>query len=423
MSIPRDHLLHVVMHGRVIGDIQRTGQRGMRLLYSDARRTGDFTPLSVSMPGSSSRYRQSALEPWLAGLLPDRPETLRQWRRQFRVSDDTVFALLRHVGEDVAGAAQFVRPERLEIVVAHGDAEPVDESQIADMLRRALADLPPSPTDHSQGKFSLAGAQAKIALHRSESGWCNPTGSVPSTHIVKPAIPGREDQDLIEAVTLRAAASLGLRAARCWIEEFADERAIVVARFDRARRAEGRWVRVHQEDMCQALGALPSLKYESQGGPGATTVAHIVHRVSEHPADDARRFAAALVFNWLTCGTDAHARNYSLLLSGSSVRLAPLYDLNSYLAYSDGAGSALSMSVGGEFEAARISASDWLRFAPALRVEPEWLREEIERQRVAVLDAIGNAAGTEDIARYESRAVTRLLANVEGWVRGTLRFA
>ena len=99
-----DHTLHVVMNGRVIGDIQRTGRRRMRLRYTDVR-SGHFTPLSRSMPGPVGRYRESALAPWLDGLLPDRPETLRQWRRRFGVADDNgAFSLLRHVGEDVAGA-------------------------------------------------------------------------------------------------------------------------------------------------------------------------------------------------------------------------------------------------------------------------------------------------------------------------------
>ncbi len=423
MSVPNEHLLHVVMNGQIIGDVQRTGPRRIRLLYSDARLRETFTPLSVSMPGSSSRYNQAAVEPWLTGLLPDRPETLRQWRRQFAITDNTVFSLLRHVGEDVAGAAQFVRPERIEAVLnAPGVLEGLDGPRIADMMRRTLANLPPMPAGHAHGKFSLAGAQAKIALHRIKDGWSDPSGSVPSTHIVKPAIPGRPDQDLVEAVTLRAAANLGLRVAHCWIEEFADERAIVVARFDRVQRPNGRWVRVHQEDVCQALGLSPTRKYESQGGPTAATVASLVRRVSHRPDDDLHQLAQALVFNWLTCGTDAHARNYSLLLSTSTVRLSPLYDLNSYLAYGDGAGSALSMSVAGTFEAERISAEDWVRFAPALLVDPEWLREEIERQRGGVLDALGDAASSDDIAAYDSRVVARLLANAEKWLARTLTF-
>jgi len=41
----------------------------------------------------------------------------------------------------------------------------------------------------------------------------------------------------------------------------------------------------------------------------------------------------ALAWNWLIAGTDAHAKNYSLLLAGNDVRLAPLYDVASALPY------------------------------------------------------------------------------------------
>ncbi|MFD3703927.1 type II toxin-antitoxin system HipA family toxin [Nocardia sp. NPDC058658] len=411
-----DHVLYVVMNGRVIGDIQRSSRRRMRLRYAD-HPSGRFTPLSVSMQGPTGRYRESVLAPWLEGLLPDRPETLRQWRRRFGIADDnSSFSLLRHVGEDVAGAAQFVRPDRLDFIQERqGELAELGSSQIAEMLRRAKADLPISGTDDSSGKFSLAGAQAKIALHRTDDGWSDPVGAIPSTHIIKPPIPAMLDQDLAEAVTLRTAAALGLRTASCVIEEFDDERGIVVARYDRIRRND-QWQRVHQEDMCQAMAIWPTRKYQSQGGPGAEMIADLIRASSHRPEEDNRRFAQALVFNWLICGTDAHARNYSLLLSGESVRLAPLYDLNSHLAFSDGSGNDLSMSVNQTYRAEQIAMTDWARFAPAVHVEPDWLREEIDRQSNGLMDAMTDATQCDDIARYNSPTITRLLENAERWI-------
>lgn len=415
MSGADDHLLHVVMNGRVIGDIQRSGRRGLRLRYED-QSPGRFTPLSVSMPGPTGRYREGVLLPWLEGLLPDRPETLRQWRRRFGIAhDNSPFSLLRHVGEDVAGAAQFVRPDRLDVVQhRRGALSELEPARIADMLRNAKADLPVSTTDGPNGKFSLAGAQAKIALHRTSDGWGDPTGAIPSTHIVKPAIPGMLDQDLVEAVSLRTAAGLGLRTASCFIEEFDDERGIVVRRYDRVHRND-RWQRVHQEDMCQAMAIWPGQKYESQGGPGAAAVANLIHDRSQRPEEDTRRFAQALVFNWLICGTDAHARNYSMLLSGDAVRLAPLYDVNSHLAYSDGSGNDLSMSVNQKFRASRMTADDWSRFAPVLHVEPAWLRAEVERQSDGLIEAMVEAAQRDDIARYDSPSIVRMISNAKRW--------
>ena len=52
-----------------------------------------------------------------------------------------------------------------------------------------------------------------------------------------------------------------------------------------------------------------------------------------HAAVDRRRLFQALAFNFVIAGTDAHAKNFSLLLSHRGARLAPLYDLASYLPY------------------------------------------------------------------------------------------
>lgn len=416
-GIPDDRLLHVVMNGRVVGDIQRTGSRKMRLRYGDGM-SARSTPLSVSMTGPSGRFRESVLVPWLDGLLPDRPETVRQWRRQFGIrNDDSTFALLRFIGEDVAGAAQFLRPERLNAVLGQaGSVEAVSSIRIADMLRRAQMDIPVTALPGPEGKFSLAGAQSKIALHRMDEGWANPSGAIPSTHIVKPAIPGMQDQDLVEAVTMRAARTLGLSAARTSIADFGDVRALVVSRYDRVQQDGGKWIRVHQEDMCQALGVPPFRKYENQGGPPAALVADLIGNVSSEAQEDNRHFAQALIFNWLVCGTDAHARNYSLLLSGSSVRLAPLYDLNSHLAYTDGASSELSMSIGGRFRAARITPDDWARHAGVLHVDSEWIGAEVARQARLLPAALREAASSADIARYDSAVIARLLDSANNWL-------
>ncbi len=190
----------------------------------------------------------------------------------------------------------------------------------------------------------------------------------------------------------------------------------MVARYDRIQRGDG-WLRVHQEDMCQAMGLWPGRKYESQGGPGAAMVADLVNRVSERPELDCQRLAQALVFNWLTCGTDAHARNYSLLHSGQSARLAPLDDLNSHLAYSDGMGNHRSMSTAGTFRAEHLTRDHWLRYSGTLHVDRRWLAAEIERQVALIPSAFRSAADGADISRHNSPAVDRLLETLGHWLQ------
>jgi hypothetical protein len=66
------------------------------------------------MPLGSTEHGHARIEAFLWGLLPDNDRVLENWGRRFQVSPRNVFRLITHVGEDCAGAVQFVRAERLE---------------------------------------------------------------------------------------------------------------------------------------------------------------------------------------------------------------------------------------------------------------------------------------------------------------------
>ena len=79
-----------------------------------------------------------------------------------------------------------------------------------------------------------------------------------------------------------------------------------------------------------------------------------------------RSFVDAVGFNWLIAGTDAHAKNYSLLMAaGRSVRLAPLYDVASILPYGDTDlhKAKLAMKIGGEYQLLLIGLRHWQKLA------------------------------------------------------------
>ena len=161
---------------------------------------------------------------------------------------------------------------------------------------------------------------------------------------------------------------------------FKNEIAIVVERYDRVK-VETRWARIHQEDMCQALGLHPTRKYESDGGPGARTIVELLRTQSSNPQDDVQSFADAMAFNWLIAGTDAHAKNFGLLLGGGgAVRLAPLYDLASILPYRTISlqKAKLAMKIGGEYRLSNIGLRSWHKFATELRLDEGLLDSSIE---------------------------------------------
>jgi len=131
---------------------------------------------------------------------------------------------------------------------------------------------------------------------------------------------------------------------------------------------------VHQEDLCQALGIDPGLKYENQGGPGAKSIFSAIAAHSDIPDDDGKTFISALIFNWLIAGTDAHAKNYSILLGvEGQVRLAPFYDMASILPYDriDLRKAKSAMRIGGKYLLNDIGRRQWGRFANDVSVNPE----------------------------------------------------
>ncbi len=106
-----------------------------------------------------------------------------------------------------------------------------------------------------------------------------PSGRIPTTHILKPPTGEWDGHAENEHFSLQLARALGLIVPNSSFVRFQDEIAIVVERYDRAR-AGGRWVRIHQEDMCQALGLHPTRKYESDGGPGVQRIVELLREQS-----------------------------------------------------------------------------------------------------------------------------------------------
>ncbi|MEI2776648.1 MAG: HipA N-terminal domain-containing protein [Tetrasphaera sp.] len=173
-------LLLIVRETSVVGELEWLRNGRMRLRYLPA--ADAIGPLSVSLPLTQTRHQDKAIRPWIEGLFPDRPPLVRAWRRRFGIIADQPFPLLAAVGEDVAGAAQFVRPERLDTVLARPETiEPLTEADVRDLVVAALADVPITDDLAGTGRFSLAGAQAKVALRHTDDGWALPSGAAAST--------------------------------------------------------------------------------------------------------------------------------------------------------------------------------------------------------------------------------------------------
>lgn len=373
--------LIAIINGREMGHLTRNARGRLAFTYDESwRMARGAYPLSLSMPLAAATHGHRAIEAFLWGLLPDNENVLDRWARRFQVSARNPFALLSHVGEDCAGAVQFVRPDRLEAVVGEGPPtiEWLDEEGIAERLRALRADHAAWRIPRDTGQFSLAGAQPKTALLFEDGRWGVPSGRTPTTHILKPPTGQFDGHAENEHLCMRLAASLGMPVARSEVRWFKDQVAIVVERYDRDRSPSG-IVRVHQEDLCQTLSILPTKKYENEGGPGARAAVDLLRNVSGRPQEDVQRFVDALVFNWLIAGTDAHAKNYAVLIGAEGrARLAPLYDVASVLPYDfDLQRVRLAMKIGGVYRLRDIGAHQWLKLATELRLDSNALLDRI----------------------------------------------
>jgi len=411
------------MHGREIARLTSPRAGTVKLTYlSGALEV--TRGLSCCLPSVGVHYTGDRVTNWIGGLLPDRGEVLTRRRAHYGLKRLDAYALLWHVGEDVAGAARFVRPDRLNGEDETVAAEPLTDAVISDRITALSTDAAAWVPSAGTGQFSLAGAQAKFALARTTEGWVEPTGARPTTHIFKPAIPRLVDQDINEHLTMRLAAAVGLPVAPTDVVEFAGARTLVVTRFDRYQAPDGTRLRVHQEDAVQALGLAPSLKYEQEGGPGVRAVADVLRKnvTGGHAGEDIATFTDAIAFNWLTGATDAHARNYALMHHGPHTRLAPLYDLNSFLPYAGDRQTSLAMRVGfTERDPSRIGVRDWEELARDCHIDADQTLSRVADMADGLLSAADGVLRNEQVRQWGSSLPDTLQASLVAHVTACKR--
>jgi len=373
--------LIVLLSDREIGRVRQEQRRRLKFIYNDEwREARGAYPLSLSMPLAASEHPHDVIEAFIWGLLPENELVLERWAKKFQVSARSAFALISQVGEDCAGAVQFARPERLDAILnsVPANIDWLNESDIATRLKMLRDDYSAWRRHGDAGQFSLAGAQPKTALLLQGGKWGVPSGRIPTTHILKPPTGTFDGHAENEHFCLALARALGMPAASSTVMHFGDEVAFVVERYDR-RIIDRRIVRIHQEDMCQAFGVPPARKYENEGGPSVRRIVDFLRENSGSPREDIQTFIDAVAYNWLIGGTDAHAKNYSILIgAGGRVRLAPLYDLASLLPYDelDPLKLKLAMKLGSKYRIRDINARSWEKLSEDLRLD----KKEVARR-------------------------------------------
>lgn len=370
--------LNVLMGGIPMAELHQAATGKLSLVYQERWRTADRAfPVSMSLPLTVADHHGRIVENFLWNLLPDNHDTLKSWGRELEVSHRSAFALLSKTGADCPGAIQLVSDQWMEenSTPGSGSIAWISEEEVAARLKKLEADRGWSGRRPGEnGRFSLPGAQAKIALLEQDGRWGVPSGRIGTTHILKPPLPDFKGTVENEHACLLLARRLGLVAAETAVGHFGDRVAIVVKRYDRQRDGEGVVRRFHQEDLCQASGVHPDSKYQKDGGPSPQRIASILAQTTD-PVDASERFMQALVFNFLAGGTDAHAKNYSLMhLTGRRTVMAPLYDIISYDPYATDEADLRNLKMAmkiGHYEFEKVMPRHWERLAPVFGLDPD----------------------------------------------------
>lgn len=327
--------LAVWMNGEHVGHWVLEPDGTQAFEYAETWRAAPASrPLSLSMPLAGEKvHRGPIVESFFENLLPDSRQIRQRIQTRFHAASARAFDLLAEIGRDCVGAVQLLpdgaAPGRIDCI----DGERLTEAGVAEVLRDVA--VVGSGDDPADFRISLAGAQEKTALLWHKSHWQRPIGATPTTHIFKLPMgkigPFQADFGSScenEWLCARIVAALGLDVASCEIGRFGDQKALIVERFDRRLSSDqSHWLRLPQEDMCQAAGLPPSLKYESDGGPGVHDIANLLYG-SIRPIADRETFFRAQVVFWMLCAPDGHAKNFSLqIAAGGAFGLAPLYDI------------------------------------------------------------------------------------------------
>jgi serine/threonine-protein kinase HipA len=288
--------------------------------------------VSLSLPLREDRYIGAPVTAVFDNLLPDSDAIRRRVAERVGAAGADAYSLLTAVGRDCVGALQFLPDGEDPDPAGTIDGRPVDDDEIAQLLNN-LAFAPLGLDEDQDFRISIAGAQEKTALLYWQGKWCKPLGTTATTHILKPQIGripnGIDLSDSIENeyLCLKLTDALGIPSAKIDIGDFDGKRALIVERFDRRWTRDSRLLRLPQEDCCQALSVPPTLKYQSEGGPGIRDILDLL-KGSDDPEADQTAFLRAVIVFWLLGATDGHAKNFSIFLNpGGRFRMTPLYDV------------------------------------------------------------------------------------------------
>ena len=364
--------------------------------------------LSPSFPLATREYKDLGdvrrVEWFFENLLPEgRLRDMIAFRD--RINPRDTWALLIRHGQDTAGALSVI-PEGFDAAIGE-ILVPLAKEELQEKIEESRARNLPLMASWEEIRMSLAGAQEKLGLRIDANGaMFLPEGSAPSTHIVKPEN-GSADFPFCPAnefFCMRLAAELKVPAPEVNLLHL-PEPLYVIERFDRERTStatspEETIRRLHQIDLCQALGVSPSKKYESEGGLGLQHLFELIGSpFIDRPIVAANAALQWVAFNYLIGNLDAHAKNIAFLMRGQKAVVAPFYDMLCVEAYLPR--QTMSMTIAGENKPGWVDGPHWDAMAYEAGVAPRLVRGVLSRMSACLPEAISKIIGDERLLSVE----------------------
>ncbi len=373
----------------IIGRI-RVAEDGPSFSYDESwPRIRNAFPVSLRMPLEGRVVTPDVFVPWLMNILPE-GGMLATISKRLGIAPEDVIGLIERIGRDTAGALSIGKLREGE---HPGYRDVPDEAA----LERIIRDLPAKPflVGEEGVSMSLAGAQEKLPVAMHKGRVAIPLNGAPSTHILKPDNEKLFGSVQNEAFCMVLARRSGLEVANVTTGVAGKRTYLLVERYDRLYRGE-RWHRIHQEDFCQALGKPPGAKYERNQtgirGPSLKDMFEVARQSMS--SRDMLRLLDAVIFNVAVTNVDSHAKNYSILLRGTTASLAPLYDLMCGEAY-DNVTRNHAQFIGDDRNGRQIQGKHWRRMAEECQLNAtavlrrvRQLADKVEAEIAAAMDEV-----------------------------------
>lgn len=335
---------------------------------------------------SSFKYTGHLVKSYFSGLLPEEA-VLERVAEVLHINPGSTFQLLKDLGGDCAGALVLNLEYQNKL---SNDKLPITREALSKKLEEWRIKPFFIGDNNSNARMSLAGAQYKMPIIYDGSEYFEPNGA-PSTHIIKLPIAEIKHTVENEALCLTLAKLIGINTVSVKTVVIGDINYLLVDRYDRVY-ANNAWKRLHQEDICQAMGLSVERKYQyapkpNREGPSIKNIAQLIRKHSKNPKKDLESLIKQVIFSFYIKNRDAHGKNYSFVYVGRDIELAPLYDVLNTEIYKKSDGEPcydkkMAMKLGATYDAESVTEKDWVKFADDLGVSASY----IEKTKKEILD-------------------------------------